>query len=565
MSKSVVADCQTIIRHRNNSEESLLKYADQSRKAERFNDVWIKARCNSFPAHRLVLGCFSKFFERLFESPMKEQYEGVVTLKDLNDEAVKVLIDYMYTGNITLNQENVLIILAAADYLQINDVCQFCFDYLKSIISVENWFTIFALPHLYKNDSVLAQLYQVCSDNFSAIAESQDFMGLVIQDLISITQNLDRSIVNETSIYETIISWIRHDEANRKNELPNLLFLFNFDKLPSDFLEDVVSDPLIRGNLECLYSVTSAISKQFKEMRLRERGTKLISIGGTATPRKVVEVCNCFGTSSTIYPELPDKMILSRALRLNDFVYCIGGSSRFNLNGKPTNEVYRINLNDAPRKWQKVCSLHEARYLMGAAVFKDCLVVVGGLKDEDKHQTNSGEFYIPALNKWQQISKLSHCRRGHELVSCNQSLYVLGGETDVQLLNSVKRLNNLDGEWEEVESMNTRRAYFATVSYNGMIYAIGGNDKIKNNKWTTSHTVEKFNPVENKWTFVTGLIQARSDHTACLMHDKIFVVGGYDKFCKPIRIIECYDPTTDEWTVAGETKDDLLGHALVTL
>ena len=272
MSKNIVTDFQTITRHRNNSEESLLKYADQSRKAERFNDVWINAGNNSFPAHRLVLGCFSRFFERLFESPMKEQYEGVVTLKDLNDEAVKVLIDYMYTGNITLNQENVLNILAAADYLQINDVCQYCFDFFKSVISVENWFTIFASLRLYENDSVLAQLYQVCSANFNIISLSQDFMNFAINNLSSIIQSIDRSIVNEMSIYKTIINWIRHDEANRKNELPSVFMLLDFDKLPLDFLEEVVvSDPLIRENVGCLNIVMSAITLQFKEMRLRER------------------------------------------------------------------------------------------------------------------------------------------------------------------------------------------------------------------------------------------------------------------------------------------------------
>ena len=560
------ADCQTVTRYKNNNEGNLLKYADQSRKAERFNDVWIKTGSNSFPAHRLILGCFSQFFERLFESPMKEQYEGVVTLKELDDEAVKVLIDYMYTGNITLNQENVINILAAADFLQINDVCQFCFDYLKSIISVENWFTIFALPDMYKSNSVLAQLYQVCSDNFSAIAKSQDFMRLIIQDLISITQNLDRSIVNETSIYETIINWIRHDEANRKNELPSVFMLLDFDKLPSDFLEDIVaSNPLIRENVECLNTVTSAISKQFKEMRLRERGSKLISIGGTATPRKVVEVCNCFSKSSSIYPELPNKTIDSVALHLNNCVYCIGGRSPFGSRCKLTNKVYRMSLKDAPQKWQEVCPMTEARYLMGAAVFKDCLVVVGGMKNEDRHQTNTGEFYFPALNKWHQISALPQHRSGHELVTCNNGLYAIGGLSRKQFLCSVERLNILDGEWEGVKPMNSPRAFFAAVSYNGMIYAIGGVHKCENDKWIASQTVEKFNPTENRWTFVSDLLQARKSHAACLMQDKIFVVGGINNNKEAIKLIECYDPSTDNWNVVSEIDMHLVGHALVTL
>ena len=562
-----VPDCQTVSRHRNNSEESLLKYADQSRKAERFNDVWIKAGNNSFPAHRLVLGCFSQFFERLFESPMKEQYdEEVVTLKDLNDEAVKVLIDYMYTGNITLNQENVLNILAAADFLQINDVCQFCFDYLKSIISVENWFTIFASLRLSENDSVLAQLYQVCSANFNIIALSQDFMNLVIEDLISITQNLDRFIVNRTTIYESIINWIRHDDANRKMELPKLFVLLDFDQFPINFLRNVVaSDSLVQENVDCLNTVMTAITEQFKEMRLRGRGSKLISIGGGEKPCKVVEIYNCFSKSSFVYPKLPNKMIHSRALQLNDFIYCIGGASRFAMGGKPTNRVYQMNLKNLSQKWEKVCSLNEARYLMGAAVFKDCLVVVGGVKNTKSDQTNSGEFFSPGLNEWQSTSELSQDRSGHQLITCDDSLYVVGGLTSNQLLRSVERLENLDGKWEEVEPMNCRRASFAAVNYNGMIYVLGGLGNDEDDKEIALQTAEKYNPVQNKWIFVSDLIYARYFHAACLMQDKIFVVGGVDTNGKAIKIIECYDPSTDKWTVVSETEDELTGHALVAL
>ena len=224
-----------------------------------------------------------------------------------------------------------------------------------------------------------------------------------------------------------------------------------------------------------------------------------------------------------------------------------------------------MNLKDAPHRWEEVCALNETRFLMGAAIFKDCLVVVGGVKNEDRHQTNTGEFYFPALNKWHQISALPQHRSGHELVTCNNGLYALGGLSKKQFLCSVERLNILDGEWEKVKPMNSARAFFAAVSYNEMVYAIGGTYKNENDKWIASQTVEKFNPVENKWTFVSNLIHARYYHATCLMQNKIFVVGGYDKNKEAMKIIECYDPTTDKWTAVDETENDLYGHALVAL
>ena len=72
---------------RHSSHENLQVYAERSRKADTFCDVLIEAGNLRFPAHRLVLFCYSPFFERLFESPMREQKQGIVKLNEV-DEAL---------------------------------------------------------------------------------------------------------------------------------------------------------------------------------------------------------------------------------------------------------------------------------------------------------------------------------------------------------------------------------------------------------------------------------------------------------------------------------------------
>ena len=54
-------------------------------------------------------------------------------------------------------------------------------------------------------------------------------------------------------------------------------------------------------------------------------------------------------------------------------------------------------------------------------------------------------------------------------------------------------------------------------------------------------------------------------HAACVLRGKIYVVGGLDANNKVIKSIECYNPETDEWTVVGETKHEICGHALIAL
>jgi len=107
-----------------------------------------------------------------------------------------------------------------------------------------------------------------------------------------------------------------------------------------------------------------------------------------------------------------------------------------------------------------------------AAVFKGFLMVAGG-----KNKNNFPKYeetYSPAINKWQQITKLNQHRIECELLSCIGCLYVVGGNDKSQMLSSMEmeRLKDLNGKWEFVAPMNESRATFAVVSYQGEIYAI---------------------------------------------------------------------------------------------
>ena len=566
MSLTTEAVLQSVTRHRN--EGYLQEYTKQSRNAQRFIDVYIKVGNNTFSAHRLVLACFSQFFERLFQTPMKEQCEGTVNLKKLDGEAVRLVIEYMYVGIITINHENVFNLLETANFLQVDEVCQYCFDFLKIIISIENWSTILSTLHLYKNNSVSKQLHEFISANFIKIANSEKFKELKIQYLISIVQNLNQKVVKETSIYTAISSWIRYNEPNRKIEFGSLFLLINLHKLPSDFLEDVVAtDPLVKENFKFFEAVTSAITKQFKEMRLREHGSKLISVGGADNPCKVAEVHSIFGSAKSDYPYLTKRSYHSRALELNGYIYSIGGTSHFKeaQSLQTTNKVFRLKVNDSEMKWEEVSPMNEERYTMGGAVFKDCLVVAGGGKKMGEIHKKV-DIYIPALNKWQQISKLNQERMFNELVTCDGCLFVLGGSNRKLLpLNSVEMLSNLHGKWKVVEAMNEARAWFAAVSYQGEIYAIGGWKRNCNGKNMAIKSAEIYNPLKKKWTYVSNMSIERYGHAACVLRGKIYVVGGIDAQTNAVKTIECYDPATDKWTVVGEIEDKLVFHSLIAI
>ena len=90
--------------------QSWLKF-DSMRKDDRFTDTVLVVEGKRFPAHKLDLCSCSPFFDRMFQPGFLEQDSGTVHLKDFDAETLGLLLDFMYTSTITINQDNVQDIL----------------------------------------------------------------------------------------------------------------------------------------------------------------------------------------------------------------------------------------------------------------------------------------------------------------------------------------------------------------------------------------------------------------------------------------------------------------------
>lgn len=85
---------------------------------------------------------------------MKEKYQKYVDIECIDKNSMNNLIEYIYTGTIVINNENVGNLLAAANYLQIEDVKLFCLEFLEQAISLNNCFVILAIEDRYQSKSL---------------------------------------------------------------------------------------------------------------------------------------------------------------------------------------------------------------------------------------------------------------------------------------------------------------------------------------------------------------------------------------------------------------------------
>ena len=492
---------------------------------------------------------------------MKEKYENSVTIHNISTKSMEIIIDFIYTGEIFINKENVMDLLAAADYLFVDEVKQYCFEFLASVLNTENCFEILSKAQLYENYSLEHSVYAYISDNFAYIIEANTFNDLPVKDMISCLKNIDRKIISELLMYQTIINWTKHDESSRKNDFVKLFQLIKLDELPHDFfMTIVVQEELIKENFVCLSSVMDAMILFQKYEKIKEYGSKLFCLGGVKDPSGVFLIQDFLARDEIKIPSLPIKLSAHASTCFKKTIYCLGGKDRTNEIAVIINKVWQLRLDLKPLKWEQIASLNENRWLTDAVVYQDTLVVVGG---ENGHTIlSSGECFLKFMNKWQAIPNLNFARSGHQLVVCNDYLYALGGWNGSSILSSVERLSSLSDQWVYGKPMRRRRKWFAAVNYQNCIYVIGGKSQERNDALSTT---EKYNPIEGRWTFVCELNFARYSHTASVLQNKIFVVGGCNSTETTVQEIECYDTITNKWSVVEKTDFKLFSHSSVVV
>ena len=538
---------------------NLLEYASKCRNEGFFNNVTIFAGNEIIPANRLVLACQSKYFEEM----LRLTNESVIEIEAVDGATMKALIDFIYTGSITIDDQNVESLQSGAEYFKINEVKQFCDEFVLEKSKLQDSLALIKAASLNKKVEMKDDIREYVSTHLEELTQTDEFKSLSKVEMIFFVSNLELSRARKTLIYQAVITWIRHNEETRKTEFSELFRMINLNEIDKDFIKNtILKERLVETNVDCQYQAISTLRNLVKNEAFLTRESHLIRLGGTRERKKVKVVFSLSEDTHREYANFDVGLDSHCSLMLNDHIYTMGGQYKRGDDFHTTNEVVKLNLKDENAKWEKAVSMNKERYLMGASVYRGTLFVAGG-SDQNKHSIASCEYYLPENNKWKYASSLIQCRNGHALVSCDECLYTLGGwnTDDYEYLASAERLTRLDGEWKNIQPMQTPRRWFAAVNCNGVVYAIGGQSGEE--KSTVLKSVEKYDSTGNQWKYVSDMNTARSSHSACVMRGKIYVVGGTNTGKNFINEVECYDPVNDVWSIVGNTIDIWNHHTLV--
>ena len=157
-----------------------VKEIDQKPQHDRPCDVTlVVSDGKEFKAHRDVLTKSSPFFEKVFNSDMRESKEGVIRLETASESAMKDILEFIYTGTVEiLAPQNAEELIVAADYLLIPNLESLAKQFLKKTICVSNCLSHLEFAEKWHCKELIDFSKDFIHVNFPAVAECEELFNL---------------------------------------------------------------------------------------------------------------------------------------------------------------------------------------------------------------------------------------------------------------------------------------------------------------------------------------------------------------------------------------------------
>ncbi|XP_031731975.1 kelch-like protein 10 [Anarrhichthys ocellatus] len=520
-----------------------------------FCDAVIKVEDVSFAIHRVILCKCSPYFIALFtHTPHPDK--KVFDIPGLSPEVMQLIIEFAYTGSVSVTGENVQELLLAASQFNIMGVVQTCCDFLEEQLCPENCIGIFQFTGICFVTDLQHKAYRYIIDHFEKVVFSEEFLQLSVQQLTDILGRNDLNVRKESIAFEAVLRWIAHVPEERKAHIAVLLSKVRLALMSMDYMRiNVMSNELVKNNMKCRPMVREAIATMCHLktnrsshlcnhlVRPRLPNAVLLAIGGWSTNNST-NFIEAYDVRADCWIKVTNHLEHPRAYHgtafLNGSVYCVGGFDGV----EHLNSVCRFDLRT--HTWHEVASMNHRRCYVSVTVLDGCIYAMGGFDGHARLCT--AERYRPETNQWSLIAPMQERRSDASSTTLHNKVYVCGGFTGTECLQTAECYSPETNQWTMIALMNYQRSGIGIIAYADHVYAVGGFDgsiRLCN--------VEAYNPQNNTWREVSPMSTPRSNFGIEVLDNKLFVVGGFSGFTTSYNV-ECYDVTTDEWTDACDME-----------
>lgn len=206
-----------------------------------------------FSVHKLFLAMSSPVFEAMFFGGMPEKDEPIPIL-DVQPEAFKALLEYIYTDEINLQSfDQACELCYVAKKYMIPHVVEECTKYLWGDLFPKNACRAYEFARLFEEPVLMEKCLRIICSETEAVLREGSFEDIEVSTLETILDQEELSINSELELFEAVQRWAAAECSRRgvdiksmRNVLGSAIGKIRFLTLtPAEFAEGPALSPLL--------------------------------------------------------------------------------------------------------------------------------------------------------------------------------------------------------------------------------------------------------------------------------------------------------------------------------
>nr|XP_020453618.1 kelch-like protein 34 [Monopterus albus] len=575
----------------------LLSGFQRLRSEKKMCDVVLEAGGVSFPCHRALLASSSEYFWALFGETTAERLAGSISLPALTPEGLDAILDFLYSGWLSISLSTLGDILAAARYLQVETAVSICERFMTDGLSADNCCGYANLAQRHALSDTLDAAHQTIAMEMRTLLKEgrDDLLELNFQSLMAVLDKNKIPGVKEVELVKLALDWLNENGPLPLLKSNLLLSHLRFGLVTASDLTNLshraMATPLIRSQLtralEYHRMGSAQPIKQSRQSTLRGSPNCVLLVGGGSSSHWPEQQVLAFDPRSRKFSSLssclPLRLRNHCVCSVGGFLFVIGGEEvkerdedgKKSVTVETTNQVWRYD----PRFdcWQQMESMLGRRAQFSCCVVEDVIYAIGGCHTRPGTNTQTSmasvEFYDMATGAWRRRAAMPCPLYGHASAVLDNSIYVSGGIPGNQgILPGSNHGNNhvenrgssrevlrwdLKGRiWEKRASMSIARFGHCLAAVHSYIYALLG-------MYEPFCDIERYDSESDHWTRLKPLLTGSSNYGMVSMPSGNLLVFGGRRWSNGqeviIKNVLEYDTKKDHWREICQLPRPLTG------
>jgi len=137
---------------------------------------------------------------------------STISLQDCDAKSVQQIVDYFYSCELTITQDNIEGILATANLFQMAEVVHECGEFMMNEIQIDNCLGIQSLAYQYSLASLKSKVDNFIAWNFLSVCIEEEFSLIPAEQLEQIISRDSLHVNGEDDVFEALMAWYQEDE-----------------------------------------------------------------------------------------------------------------------------------------------------------------------------------------------------------------------------------------------------------------------------------------------------------------------------------------------------------------